>query len=305
MAEGLPRISIVTPSYNQAPFLEATIQSVLAQNYPNLEYIVMDGGSTDGSIEILQRYDRQLTAWVSEPDGGQYDAINRGFARTTGEIMAWINSDDLYHPWAFQTASEIFTTFPEVEWITTLYQTTCDDQGRLIRCQHFTGFSRRGFWQGEHATPAIVTHGTPAIPRDWLCTSFIPQESTFWRRSLWEKAGGQIDASLKLAGDFELWARFYQQAHLYGVGLPLGIFRSYLTQKSSEQLTGYFQEVDVILTRYGKKRRSISHWREFLRAHAAPYLPLPIAHKLDLVQDRRYCFYDRDRRTWYLRQQWL
>ena len=114
----LPKISVVTPSYNQARFLEACIESVLGQNYPNLEYIVMDGGSTDGSIEIIKKYEKHITYWKSERDAGQFDAINQGLNKSTGEIMTWINSDDLLHPWAFELVSWVFLTRPEVLWLT-------------------------------------------------------------------------------------------------------------------------------------------------------------------------------------------
>ena len=118
MTAALPKISLVTPSYNQGHFLESTLLSVLSQDYPNLQYIVMDGGSTDSSAAIIEKYAGRLAYSCSEKDNGQYDAINRGFARATGEIMAWINSDDMYFPWTLRVVSDIMTAFPEVEWVT-------------------------------------------------------------------------------------------------------------------------------------------------------------------------------------------
>ena len=114
-------ISIVTPSYNQGQFLEETLQSVVRQDVASLQYIVMDGGSSDGSPGILRRYENRLAFWASEKDGGQYDAINKGFALSNGGVMGWLNSDDKYTPWGLSIVAEIFEAFPEIEWLTTMY----------------------------------------------------------------------------------------------------------------------------------------------------------------------------------------
>ena len=189
----VPRISVVTPSFNQARFLPETFRSVLGQSYPDLEYVVIDGGSTDGSAEIIRRHAEHLSFWTSETDGGQYDAINKGFARTSGDVMAWLNSDDLYTPWALRVVGEVFSQLPQVEWVTTLLPLHWDEHGLPTRCSPVEGFSKHGFFRGRHLP-------RPGEMDKW----FIQQESTFWRRSLWEKAGGRIDSSLHLAGDFEL-----------------------------------------------------------------------------------------------------
>src|SRR3712207_4974435 len=108
----MPKISLVTPSYNQAKYLEATLKSVLNQRYPNLEYIVIDGGSNDGSVQIIENYAEELTYWVSEPDRGQTHALNKGFERASGEILAWLCSDDLYEPYTLREVGEIFVQKP-------------------------------------------------------------------------------------------------------------------------------------------------------------------------------------------------
>lgn len=235
----LPKITIVTPSYNQAPFLEATIQSVLVQNYPNLEYIIIDGGSTDGSVEIIKRYESQLHDWCSEPDAGQYDAINKGFARSSGEILAWLNSDDMHCPWALKTVGSIMAELSQVEWLTTLNPGLWDWHGFCLGFRSVPGYDRAAFLEGRYL---------PASPRTPRGIGSIQQESTFWRRSLWEKIGGQISTEYKLASDFDLWAQFYRHAELYGIASPLAGFRSQNTQKSSH-LDLYLSEAEQSLSR--------------------------------------------------------
>jgi glycosyltransferase involved in cell wall biosynthesis len=226
-------------------FLEETMLSILNQNYPDLEYIVMDGGSTDGSADIIKKYQDRLKYWVSAKDGGHWQALNAGFAHTTGDVMAWLNSDDKYTPWALSVVGEIFATHPEVEWLTTLFPLFWDERGRATGCASFPGYSRAGFFRGENLPDC-----------DWHYESWIQQESTFWRRSLWERAGGRVDPEFKLAGDFELWARFYKTAELHAVATPLGGFRLHSTQKTATQMEAYFNEATRALKLHGGRTPS-------------------------------------------------
>ena len=241
MTERRPTISIVTPSFNQAQFLEEAMQSVLEQTYPNVEYVVIDGGSSDGSAEIIRQYERRLAYWVSEPDGGQYDAINKGFARTTGEIMAWLNSDDKYMPWTLSVVADIFSSFPEVEWLTSVHPVQWNSHGQAVAVDFTGALSRHSFLQGNNF-PVKGSFG-----RRW-----IQQESTFWRRSLWERAGGRLDQFLTMAADFELWARFYEHADLFGVQALLGGFRSHGAQKSVLHRDRYMAEAEQVLRAKGR-----------------------------------------------------
>jgi glycosyltransferase involved in cell wall biosynthesis len=234
-------MSIVTPSYNQGQFLEGAIRSVLQQGYPDLEYVVVDGGSTDRSVEVIRHYADWLSYWVTEPDTGQYDAINKGFARSSGEIMAWINADDMYFPWAFWIVAEIFVTRPEIQWLTSIANPYWDTKGRAVSCAMQEGYSRRPFYRGRNGIMTGIHKG------------FIMQEATFWRRSLWEAAGGYVDASLELAADFELWARFWEHADLYSTGALLSGFRFHSGQKTAKRLEEYEREARKVLEDRGER----------------------------------------------------
>jgi glycosyltransferase involved in cell wall biosynthesis len=235
MKDHLPKISIVTPSFNQADYLEFTIKSVLDQKYPNLEYIIIDGGSKDGSIEIIQKYANKLHFWISETDKGLYNALNKGFSHATGDIMGWINSDDMYHPNALFTVAEIFSNLNEVNWLegtATFY----DEQNRTVAAQPAPKRSLLDFLAGNYR--------------------WIQQESTFWTRSLWHRAGGLLNENYKLAGDFDLWLRFFQQEKLYSTHALIGGFRMRSkNQLSLEQMESYEKEVELILAQFPKNSK--------------------------------------------------
>jgi glycosyltransferase involved in cell wall biosynthesis len=209
-----PCISIVTPTFNQAHFLERTLQSVLAQDYPALEYIVQDGGSTDATPALLNRYRDRLAHVESAPDNGQAHALNRGFARATGEIMAWLNSDDLLLPGALNTVATYFAQHPEVD-VVYGHRVVVDERGDEI-----------GRW-------VLPPHDDKVLR--WA--DYIPQETLFWRRQIWEKSGGTLDENFHFALDWELLLRF-QAAGAKMICLPrfLGAFRVHTLQKTSVQL---------------------------------------------------------------------
>jgi len=248
-----PIISIVTPSFNQAKFLELTVQSVLNQKYPNLEYIVIDGGSNDGSLDIIKKYEKYFHFWCSESDDGQYDAINKGFSHAAGEIMAWINSDDMYLPWALKTVASIFSQFPEVEWLTTAQLGLWDAQGFCVGFYPIVGYNQEAFLDGGYLPWGKDKFG--------FSLGWIQQESTFWRRSLWEKVGGYINTEFKLASDFDLWSRFYLHADLYATTSPLGGFRRHGEQKTSLNDQSWLQQYAVEAEKSLKNMRQVVNWQ--------------------------------------------
>ena len=137
--ENYPKISIITPTYNSVAFLEATIKSVIEQNYPNLEYIIIDGGSNDGTVEIIERYAEHLAYWISEPDKGMYDALQKGFDKSTGDILGWLNSDDLHFEWTLELIARLFTRFEQVDWLTSNIISGMDEDGNASLCLASTG----------------------------------------------------------------------------------------------------------------------------------------------------------------------
>ena len=185
-----PLVSIVTPSYNQADFLETTIRSVLEQDYPYVEYFVMDGASSDGSVDIIHNYAGRLSGWVSEKDRGQGDAINKGLARAHGEIVAWLNSDDYYLPKAVSSAVEIFEQHPEAAMV---YgdMLAVDQDGQTLNVLRYSQYSLE----------------------DLLCFQIIGQPAVFFRREAYEQAGG-LDVQFHYMLDHLLWIRMAQESNI-------------------------------------------------------------------------------------------
>ena len=204
------KISILTPSFNQARYLEAAIQSVLRQDYPRLEYAIVDGGSTDGSVEVIKKYSDQLAWWVSEKDRGQTDAINKGFARATGDILAWLNSDDTYEPGAVTAAVTYLQAHPEVGLV-------------YADCNYINEDSRV---IGKF--PAAQTD-LQRLRRGYV---HIPQQTMFFRAELW-KQFGPLDPSFYFAMDYDLWTRIATRAELkYLAGQTWANFRIHTSGKT-------------------------------------------------------------------------
>lgn len=219
-----PRITIVTPCYNSERYLEETILSVLAQDYDNLEYIIIDGGSTDGTVEIIRKYEQHLACWASEPDKGMYDAINKGFSKATGEIYAWINSDDTYLPGAFHVMVEAFLRYPEWRWFTGA-SSYVDELGDIVHVGDLQLYQRSNLEKGYHG----------------LLLPFVQQNCCFWRAGLWREVR-PIPADFKYAGDYWLWLQFAKHAELVSLNLPVASFRRHGSQLSLN-LKLYYDEV--------------------------------------------------------------
>ena len=206
-----PRISVVTPSYQQGEYIKHTIQSVLTQDYPNLQYFIQDGGSTDNTLNVLKQYEDSLSGWTSEKDSGQSQAINLGFTYTDGEIMAWLNSDDLLLPGTLHVVADYFNRHPNVD-VVYGNRLMIDENGMEI-----------GRW---------ILPGHDSHVLSWA--DYIPQETLFWRRRIWDKVGGKIDESFRFAMDWDLLVRFRDAGAKFGhIPQFLGAFRIHEHQKTS------------------------------------------------------------------------
>jgi hypothetical protein len=248
MAQPL-KISIVTPSFNQAAYLEETILSVLNQRYENLEYVVIDGGSADGSVEVIRRYEKHLAYWTSEPDEGQAHALNKGLARVTGDLVAYLNSDDLYLPGAFDAVVGHFQEHPACEWL-------CGD----------TLF----FGAGETYLQRAVV---PQSAAHALCWAYqAPQPGMFWRRAL--MAGG-FAQQWRYCFDHELYVRQLLAGHrCQRLNAPLAAYRLHDTSKTVAEGSGFDAEFDAIAAQYepqltGAARRWCAATRLYRESHAA------------------------------------
>jgi len=239
----LPVVSIITPSYKQAKFLEETIRSVIYQDYPHLKYIVIDGGSNDGSAEIIHRYEKHLAYWISEPDTGQSDAINKGFAQAKGSIYAWLNSDDLLAPSAVRIAVHYLTQNPGIGLV----------YGDRLHIDH------KGNVVGINKCPS---HDINMFRRNFT----LPQETVFFRREVFEKVGG-INESLKFSMDFDLWCKMGQVTKMYHIPAFTGYFREHEAAKSIT----FHDSQNIAYEEYRKEHAKV-YYRHFKKRLPSPIL---------------------------------
>jgi glycosyltransferase involved in cell wall biosynthesis len=247
----LPLVSIVIPTFNQARFLESTIRSVLEQGYPSTEYILVDGGSTDGSIEIIQRYAHRFAWWVSEKDGGHADALNKGFSHAKGEILAWLNSDDTYYPGAISEAVASLQAHPEVGMVYGDADLT-DANGKVI-----------GRFASQQTDYRKLLRGSV----------HIPQATTFFRADLWRQVG-PLSLSLFFAFDYDLWVRLAKVSKLLHVPRKWATFRLHDEGKSILNDDRCYPDMLKVYARERGGGLSWLYFRAKIRHLAYAWLPL-------------------------------
>jgi glycosyltransferase involved in cell wall biosynthesis len=269
-----PRLSIVTPSYSQGRFIEETIRSILLQGYPNLEYIIIDGGSTDNTVEIIRKYEPWLAYWVSEPDRGQSDAINKGLARASGEIAAWLNCDDIYLPRASLTVAKCLAEHPHAALLYggALFVNDTGNRVQLGRVREFD----------------------PNRP----CETTISQPAAFFRRlAFWEVGGLDIDLHYRM--DLDLWIKMARSCHMFSIPCALAMIRVSLDTKTASMSEQHWEELARIGERYqleGISRQYVlrqralkqyQHGAMLLDAGHAREARLHLAQAFELGPDRR------------------
>lgn len=232
------KISIVTVCYNMEQYIERTILSVINQNYQDLEYIIIDGGSTDNTLNIVNRYKDKISLIISEPDKGMYYALKKGLSMVSGDVVGWLNADDQYFPWTFSLVSEVFSKDPSLMWLSGM-SAFSDENGRLTKIFNHPG-----------ARP------TRYIENGWFrdgLFGYLQQENMFWRKSLYELAGG-LDVKYKYAADFELWTRFANYAEMVVLSVPLAMYlrRNDSVSKSIDGQNRYKEEVMMICNEKAK-----------------------------------------------------
>lgn len=230
--EQWPTISVITPSFNQGQFLEETLLSVLDQQYANIDYMVFDGGSKDQSVQVLQRYDDRLSYWESSPDRGQAHAINKGLERSRGEILAYLNSDDLLLPDTFRTVVNFFTENPEVD----LVYGDCriiDEESRYVET-----------WNSRPFDPVVE-----------LCRNFIFQPTVFWRRRLFEQIG-MFSEQLRYVMDLDYWYRAIPVGKIAYLNKELACFRRHEESKTSQK-GSFFEERSAILEEFFQRNSDL------------------------------------------------
>nr|WP_321466990.1 glycosyltransferase family 2 protein [uncultured Desulfobulbus sp.] len=224
-----PIISVVTSCFNGEEYIEKTIRSIVEQGYSNLEYILIDGASTDHTVDVARKFEDKISLLISEPDEGQYYGIQKGLNLASGQVMAFLNADDAYYPWTFSVVGEIFQHFPQVQWLigTPSYMNTI---GQCTKISSIAG----------------VAYSKNYIKNGWYrqnLAGYLQQESMFWRKELWDHVGG-FDLNLKYAADFDLWRKFAKYADLYSLTVPLALFRQRPgKQRSSLGADVYKEEV--------------------------------------------------------------
>jgi glycosyltransferase involved in cell wall biosynthesis len=242
-----PKLSIVIPSFNQGKYIERTIRCILLQNYPSIEVIVIDGNSVDNSLEIIKKYQGYFKYWKSEEDSGMYDALDKGFALASGDVMGWSPTGDTYVSKALYHVGKVFLN-QKIKWVTSSFKIKCDEQLFEYARYQVGTFTKESFFSGKHFIGGCD------------CAKYmIQQQSTFWRKEVWIKSGSSMNKTLRGAGDFELWARFFRHNfELYQINEPVGVFMNHEGQESVANMDNLIREQRKVFEKYGGECKRLS-----------------------------------------------